>query len=246
MNNVSWRFPESSERGMSRALQMLVRDLVIRLRANTKKMKFDDQVSEAAANNESYAAELIAAFLATLPAVALTVYKFNTKEFIRIAKKTGGKKNPFVAALIGIGATAQEDWYSAKYHTWREMTRQSIERLVNNILEDWETQIRNLELQEAGQKRVKEVIERRFATYKVWASRRSSGIIGAWNSALMYQRCVDAGVAYYIWRGQLDDREREKHLRWEKKRIALDSDHVFPGEEFGCRCWAQPDWESVE
>jgi len=56
----------------------------------------------------------------------------------------------------------------------------------------------------------------------------------------MRQRLNDAGVTHYIWRGKLDERERLKHLRWEGKIIGLDTDHVFPGEEYGCRCWAEP------
>lgn len=246
MDNVSWAYPEATERDVSRALQTLVRDLVVRMRANTKKLKFDDQVSQAADDNESYAEELIAGFLASLPSFALAIYKYNTKQFLRVAKKTGGAKNPIVMLLIGSGVNADESWYAVKYHTWREMISKSIRKMVDNILDDWEMQVRNAELQEVEQKRLNDIIERRFKVYKTWAQRRVSGIVGAWNSALMFQRCIDAGVTHYIWRGQLDDREREKHLRWEKKRITLDSDHVFPGEEFGCRCWAQPDWESVK
>ena len=245
-NNVSWRYPEATERDLRRALQTLVRDLAVRMRANTKRLKFDDAVSDAAADNESYAEELIASFLTLIPGFALSIYKFNTKEFLRLAKRTGGSRNPAVILLIGQGATTSETWYSKKYHTWKEMISNSIWKMVDNILDDWEMQIRNLELQEAERKRIDAVMERRFKTYKVWAQRRVSGIVGSWNSALMFQRCIDANVTHYIWRGQLDDREREKHLRWEKKRIPLESDHVFPGEEFGCRCWAQPDWESVK
>lgn len=246
MNNVSWRFPEATERDVDRALKELVRDLVVRLRKNTKRLKFDDQVSEAQKDNQSYADELIASFLALLPAFALAIYKFNSKEFIRIAKKTGGKDNIAILFLIARGAKANESWYSKKYVTWQQMVKQSIMKLVDNILDDWQMQVRIAELQENDQKRLNAIIELRFKVYKNWAERRTSGIVGAWNSVLMYQRCVDAGVTHYIWRGQLDDREREKHLRWEKKRIALTSDHVFPGEEFGCRCWAQPDWRTAQ
>lgn len=246
MSNISWRFPEATERDVDRALKTLVRDLVVRMRSNTKRLKFDDQVSEAAEDNANYAQELIAAFMALLPGFALAIYKFNSKEFIRIAKATGGSKNPFVLFLIAYGANANESWYAPKYHIWREMVRQSIMKMVDNILEDWETQVRLAELHETNQKRMNAIIEKRFQIYKKWAERRTSGIVGAWNSVLMYQRCVDAGVTHYIWRGQLDDREREKHLLLEKKRIALDADHIFPGEEYNCRCWAQPDWETVK
>lgn len=246
MNDVSWRFPEATRRDVDLALQLLVRDLVVRMRRNTKRLKFDDQVSEAAADHESYAEELISAFIALLPTFALSIYKFNSKEFIRIANKTGGKNNLAVLLLIGRVANAGESWYAPKYHVWRQMVRDSIRKMVDNILDDWEMQVRLAELHEADQKRLNAIIERRFKVYKNWASRRTSGIVGAWNSVLMYQRCVDAGVTHYIWRGQLDDREREKHLMWEKKRIALTSNHVFPGEEFNCRCWAQPDWETAK
>ena len=61
---------------------------------------------------------------------------------------------------------------------------------------------------------------------------------------LMRQRLYDSKVTHYFWHGMLDDRERLQHVQWEGKRIALDSEHDFPGEPFGCRCWAIPDWNS--
>ncbi|QGH77346.1 hypothetical protein [Escherichia phage BEBK14] len=241
-----WRFPEASERQLSRSIQEAIRDLVVLMRRRTKAMKFDASDAEInAAEDEinNLSTDLISAIVSSLPAIALAIYKFNAQQFINIARATGGKDNVAVIVLIAVGANAQEEWYRTLYGQWIGLTESSLRKLFTNIVSDWSTNIRSANFRGSSDKQVNELAEKRFAVYSSWGKTRAENMVGAWNSRLMRQRLYDAGVSAYYWHGMLDERERLKHVQWEGKLIRLSENHVFPGEEFGCRCWAIPKWD---
>lgn len=240
-----WRFPEASERQLSRSLQEAVRDLVVFMRGKTRAMKFDatdQEISAAQDEITEFAKNLALSLIGLLPSLAATVYKFNSKQFVNVAKSTGGAANPSVILLAAIGANQGESWYQTLYGEWHTMTIDSFDKLFTNIVQDWSSKIRQANFTGKTAAQVNEITEQRFAVYSSWAGNRATGIVGAWNSRLMMQRLLDAGVKAYYWHGMLDERERLKHLRWEGKEIALNDIHPFPGEEYGCRCWAIPKW----
>lgn len=240
-----WRFPESSERQLSRSIQEKIKDLVVLMRSKTKAMKFDatdSEINDAEKEISDYALSLIQDLIAILPALALTVYKFNSKQWLNVARSAGGGQNVAVMVLLASGANAREDWYSTLYGEWGSITATSLQKLFGNIVTDWSNNVRVANFTNKRTEQVEELSEKRFAVYSSWGSNRASNMIGAWNSRLMRQRLEDAGVTHYFWHGMMDDREREQHIRWERKRIALNAIHDFPGEPFGCRCWAVPDF----
>lgn len=240
-----WRFPEASERGLSRSIREAVRDLVVFMRSKTHSMKFDatdQEISTAEQEIKDFAKELALSLIGLLPALAATVYKFNAKQFINVAKSTGGAANPTVILLIAVGANQGESWYQKLYGEWHTMSADSFDKLFTNIIQDWSASVRQANFTGKNSEQVNEIAERRFAVYSSWAGNRATGIVGSWNSRLMRQRLYDAGVNSYYWHGMLDERERLKHLRWEGKEINLNDIHPFPGEEYGCRCWAIPKW----
>ena len=240
-----WRFPESSERDLSRSIQKAIADLVVEMRRRTKAMKFDateSEITNAERSITDYAIGLIGDLLEYLPAIALSVYKFNSKQWLNVAKSAGGGRNPSVMVLLAVGAKAQEDWYWELYGQWEGLSETSLRKLFENIVADWSTNIRNANFTGKRQEQVNELAEKRFAVYSSWGNNRASNMIGAWNSRLMRQRLIDANVTHYFWHGMLDERERLQHVKWEGKRIALDAIHDFPGEPWGCRCWAVPDF----
>lgn len=240
-----WRFPEASERGLSRSIREAVRDLVVFMRSKTRSMKFDatdQEISTAEQEIKDFAKDLALSLIGLLPALAATVYKFNAKQFINVAKSTGGAANPTVILLIAVGANQGESWYQKLYGEWHTMSADSFDKLFTNIIQDWAANVRQANFTGKNYEQVNEIAERRFAVYSSWAGNRATGIVGSWNSRLMRQRLYDAGVNSYYWHGMLDERERLKHLRWEGKEIDLNDIHPFPGEEYGCRCWAIPKW----
>lgn len=244
-----WRYPEASERQLSRSLTQFASDLVVYARDQLDTMRFDatdQEIDNAEKSLEDYAAELLESLVMALPAFAYQIYKFNSQQWLDVAKSAGGKKNQSVIWLIAFGANGQEPWYQEKESQWLSLTEASYRKLANDIISDWSQNVRLANIKAKGREYVDEVIEQRYKVYTGWTVNRSRGIVATWNSLLMRQRLEDAGVTHYLWRGKLDERERLKHLRWEGKRIGVESDHVFPGEEYGCRCWAEPDFEGKE
>lgn len=245
----TWRYPEASERQLSRSLSEMVKELVVFARDQLDGMRFDAttaEIDDAESSLEDYAAVLIAALVATLPALAFKIYKFNTSEFVKMAKASGGKDNPVVIMLIALGATGNENWYMDKSEEWEAIAAASFRKLANDLIADWSMNVRVQNSKGASRDLIDEIIEARYKVYTGWTVNRSRGIVATWNSLLMRQRLEDTGVTHYFWRGKLDERERLKHLRWEGKRLLVDGDHVFPGEEYGCRCWAEPDFSTTQ
>lgn len=240
-----WRFPEASERQLSRSIKEAVRDLVVFMRSKTKAMKFDatdQEISSAEDEIKEFAKELALSLIGLLPALASAVYKFNSKQWVNVAKSTGGANNPVIILLIAVGANQSEEWYKTLYGEWYNMSAASFDKLFTNIINDWSANIRQANFTGKKAEQVNEIAERRFAVYSSWAGNRATGIIGSWNSRLMRQRLLDAGVNSYYWHGVMDERERLKHVLLEGKLISLNDIHIFPGEEYGCRCWAIPKW----
>lgn len=187
----------------------------------------------------------IAAFMLLVYGFAVSAYKYHTRQFIRMAKQTGGANNRSVILLIGgVYGNMNERWFNSKYITWRSLIEASVRKFAYNVLDDWEVQQRLNELREQAETRAQ--IRKRLRKYKAWAKNRASGFVGSWYSVLMYQRVVDAGVTHYIWRTQEDNRVRPEHAKLNMKRISLAIKHIFPGHEYNCRCLAQPDWETEQ
>ena len=50
---------------------------------------------------------------------------------------------------------------------------------------------------------------------------------------------IENDLEFYIWRTVGDDRVREEHAEREGKTHSI-HDELMPGEDFNCRCWAEP------
>lgn len=245
---AEWRFPEASGRELSRRINEAVRDLVVDMRAELKPMKFDateEEINQSEQSLLSKAEELLAGIMSYLPAIAFTIYKFNAKQWLKIAKSAGGKKNAAVMLLTIVGATGAESWYNPQLKLWQAQTANSLHKLLANIITDFTDKIRFASAYGHSKAKVNEIANQRFEVYQSWGKNRAAGAVATWNSRLMRQRLKDAMVSHYFWRGVMDLREREKHVKWEGKRISLNSEHVFPGEEYNCRCWAVPDFSRI-
>ena len=241
----NWRFPESSERQLSRSLEEATRDAVVLMRDRLDSLKFDADESSISQAEEDLEEEVLAIFLSVafgLYAIGRTIYRFNSQQWLAIAIASGGKDNPAVMALDKFGAMGQEPWLKEKSELWEGTARNSITKLARDIVSDWSTNVRIAATKGASRKEVDSIIEKRYAIYGSWSKNRASGIIGTFNSMLMKQRLYDAGVAFYIWRGKMDDRERESHILLEGVKRSVFGSGIFPGEEYNCRCWAVPYW----
>lgn len=244
-----WRYPEATERQLSRSISDMVANLSDRAKQSIKGMKFDasdDEIKNEESDLEYYAALLIATLMLLIRPMGVTIYIFNSRQWLSVAKSSGGGQNAAVMLLDQTGPTQLEPWLMEKRKLWESSAEQALRKLANNIIADWSTKVRLLNMQEKGNDAVAKAIDARASVWGSWAENRARGIVSTFNSVLMKQRLNDAGVDSYIWRGMLDERERLQHLNWEGKIIRFDEDHDFPGEPYGCRCWAQPNWPKNE
>lgn len=245
----SWRYPEASERALSRKLEEATRDLVVEMRERLDSMKFDatnEEIEEAESEIEELALEIFMSVIVSLASIGLTLYRFNSKQWLAIALAAGGKDNPAIMTLKQNGETGSEGWYPETLERWQGMAISSVRKLANDIVADWSIKVKTENAKGASREKIDDVIEGRYAIYGSWSRNRASGIIGTFNSMLMMQRLKDARVSHYFWFGMMDDRERESHILLEGKRRPVNGDGIFPGEEYGCRCWAVPDFKNIE
>jgi uncharacterized protein with gpF-like domain len=221
-------------------------DAIEVLKRNTAKLKFDATDDEIQSQEDESEAEVIAIFLAlvaSLSSLGFAIYKFNTQQFLLMALSTGGADNPSVALLNQTGATGSEPWLYEDLKMWQTTSQNSMIKIARDIVADWSTQVRLAVARESDDIQVSDILKGRYSTYKSWSANRASGIVSTFNSRLMRQRLKDANVSRYIWRGKMDDRERESHIALQNKSRTPDQ-FPFPGEEYNCRCWAIPDWKT--
>lgn len=72
--------------------------------------------------------------------------------------------------------------------------------------------------------------------------------VGKLNGNLNYLRQTELGVNRYVWRTVGDERVRHSHAIKDGKIFSWDdppSDTGHPGEDYQCRCWAEPYLEDV-
>lgn len=71
---------------------------------------------------------------------------------------------------------------------------------------------------------------------ELWA-RNQTGNLQAMNLKDLW---ADNQIDEYIWRAKKDGRTRESHLEKDGKIFKISDGGLLPGEDYGCRCWAEP------
>lgn len=235
-----WKYPQIIESQVNRNLSIAVTELISAIKSSAKRLKVD--TAEELEGEDGYLDEVIAAlvasFISTIPSIGAAIYRYNSTQFLLLAIKTGGKSNASVLDLEVNGINGDEPWYNDDLNQWIYTTNKSAIKLLNNIKDDF--------LQTAATIQSGDYVKlsERYKTYRKRTANIASGIVSSFNSTLMRRRLEDAGVSRYIWHGMLDDRERQSHIVREGVRFKLGGKDIFPGQEYGCRCWSVPDWES--
>ena len=235
-----WKYPQTIESQVNRNLSIAVTELISAMKESATRLKIDtaEELEEEDGYLDGIIAALVASFISTIPAIGAAIYRYNSSQFLILAIKTGGRSNPSVLDLEVNGINGDEPWYNDDLNQWIYTTNKSATKLLNNIKDDF--------LQTAATIQNGDYVNLsdRYKVYRKRTANIASGIVSSLNSTLMRRRLDDAGVSRYIWHGMLDERERLTHIKKEGVSFALDGDDFFPGQEYGCRCWAVPDWQS--
>lgn len=235
-----WKYPQTIESQVNRNLSIAVTELISAMKESATRLKIDtaEELEEEDGYLDGIISALVASFISTIPAIGAAIYRYNSSQFLVLAINTGGRSNPSVLDLEVNGINGDEPWYNDDLNQWVYTTNKSVIKLLNNIKDDF--------LQTASTIQSGDYVKLsdRYKTYSKRTANIASGIVSSLNSTLMRRRLGDAGVSRYIWHGMLDERERLTHIKKEGVSFELDGDDFFPGQEYGCRCWAVPDWES--
>lgn len=235
-----WKYPQTIESQVNRNLSIAVTELISAMRESATRLKIDTagELEEEDGYLDGIIAALVASFISTIPAIGAAIYRYNSSQFLVLAIKTGGRSNPSVLDLEVNGINGDEPWYNDDLNQWIYTTDKSARKLLNNIKDDFLQTAATIQSGDYAK------LSDRYKTYRKRTANIASGIVSSLNSTLMRRRLEDAGVSRYVWHGMLDERERLTHIKKEGVSFALDGDDFFPGQEYGCRCWAVPDWQS--
>nr|CAK6604134.1 unknown function [Klebsiella phage vB_Kpn_K69PH164C2] len=141
----NWRYPEASERDLSRSMQDAVTELVVEMRDRLDRLKFDataEEISQAEDDISESAITFFSVVIAALSSIGLTIYRFNSKQWLAIAIAAGGRNNESVMRLKEFGAGGYEDWYQESLNKWQDSAEASIRKLASDIVADWTTKVR--------------------------------------------------------------------------------------------------------
>ena len=75
-----------------------------------------------------------------------------------------------------------------------------------------------------------------------WLNRRNENLARNETGNLYAQECKDLmienGIEHFVWHTMKDDRVRPEHA--EREGLVFSINDELPGEDFNCRCWAEP------
>ena len=239
-----WMYPQAQENQLNRILSMATTEMISAMRAASVRLKRDsaEDVEREEGELDGIIEALVASVVSALPAIGFAIYKYNTSQFLKVARNSGARNNAYII-LLGTMEPSQADevWISAR-NNWLIQSRLSSRKLLNNIKDDF---IQRKLQEESGITPTHSDAER-YRVYRNKTANIAAAITSSLNSSLMRKRLEDAGVTSYFWHGMLDERERPSHIAREGKEYPFNSTDVFPGQEWGCRCWAVPNWSKQE
>lgn len=144
----------------------------------------------------------------------------------------------------GVDVVKSEPWLAARLADYEQRNLALIESIPKQYVEKLQGQI--TEAVTRGYT-VNQVVALVLKTYPLPLKRArliARDQVGKLNGQLTRLRQEALGVTGYTWRGVMDSRERPSHVAHEKKHFDWDDppkDTGHPGEDYQCRCTAEPD-----
>lgn len=175
-----------------------------------------------------------------------TQYGLEANEHNRRVLASGLRK------VIGIDVLAAEPWLGQEIELFAIANTNLITSLRDRALADVQTRV--YEAFRAGvrheelSKDIVEFVDPEVGDVGARADFIARDQISKLNGQLTELRQTEAGVDSYIWRTSLDERVRDTHRRKEGQVFRWDDpprDTGHPGEDYNCRCTAEPYLEDM-
>lgn len=155
-------------------------------------------------------------------------------------------------AVVGIDLYRSEPWLAPRVATFTAENVALIKSIASDHFGDLEKRL--VAGLRTGQRweDLATTIEERYGVAESRAKLVARDQVGKLFGELNRTRQKAHGVTGAIWRTMGDNRVRDSHVELEGERFTwedpptVDGEQVVPGEDVNCRCWAEPDFSTLE
>ncbi|RKI32159.1 hypothetical protein D7Y27_36535 [Corallococcus sp. AB004] len=122
-----------------------------------------------------------------------------------------------------------------------------IQSMASSYFEEVEAHLVQALTTGARAEQLAEVLQQRYSVSESKAALIANDQVGKLYGSLNKTRQEGLGITHYVWRTARDNRVRPEHVALSGKRIPWDKPppEGHPGHAVNCRCYADPDVESV-
>lgn len=244
-----WRYPQGDERDYLRALRTQAEAAILAVERHVipalDLVLRQDDLRNTPEGDEGWFESLRRAFMEALGAatvadgqaeglaglVAQRVEKYNRDQFHRLLRRAYGvdvfKSEPGLARIL-------RPWEAENIGLIKSIPEQYLDTLHGRVV----AAVRNGTSLRDMTKQIRETYDLPRKRAELIARDQ----IGKLNGDLTEYRQTNIGVKKYLWRGVLDERERDEHVEREGQEFEWDKPPPdgHPGKPVRCRCWAEP------
>ena len=230
-----WLFPHATAKQYAKDLKKLANDVNFKIEQITQTRADDvadwrmEWLRQLALIPEQFDLSFEQVALA-IKATAEQVNRFNYQQFQSVVS----------SATNGLKVVKPEPMLSDLVKEW---ARENV-ALIKSIPEQQAENVRKI-IEQSAQESISQAdlikkIKKAGKLTKDRAELIAQDQVGKLNGQLMQMRQQNIGVKQYRWRGTLDSRERDSHLKREGKIFSWDNppSDGHPGKAIRCRCWA--------
>lgn len=155
-----------------------------------------------------------------------------------------GLQNQF-RYVLGINPTLSEPYLAGAIDSFVATNASLIESIPTQALSQVEDEVRRAVMAGTRPEQLRSIIQTRFNVAGSRASLIARDQVGKLHGQLNQLRQTELGITRYIWITSNDERVRDTHAANQGVSFAWDSpppETGHPGEDFQCRCAAQPDF----
>ena len=180
--------------------------------------------------------------------ISLETSTWNKQQIHRVFRQALGINligaDPWLAGMLGTFAINNANLIKNVSTTFVNQTQQLV---MEGMVKGWRHEVIAKKLLGTGKDELGKVS--RFHMAKTRADLIARDQINKLNGNLTHLRQTDAGVTHYFWRDSNDVRVRQSHAGFNGNRFSWKMGApggIHPGDEIQCRCWAQPDFETIK
>jgi len=144
---------------------------------------------------------------------------------------------------VGVDPFAREPWLNDVVTSFSKENVALIKSIQDKAVTDIEGMVQRGIKQGQRAETIRKQVEGQFGTTRARAKLIARDQVAKLNGQLTERRQTALGIQEYIWRTSLDERVRQSHRTKEGKKFRWDKpplDTGHPGEDYQCRCVAEP------